>query len=41
MLYDFVKERATRLVKWKGKKKTTKYKHEKVIKAKVILLMIY
>jgi hypothetical protein len=35
MLYDFVKEKATRFVKWKGRKKTAKYKHEKEIKAKV------
>ena len=38
MLYDFVKEKSAQLVKWKGREKTTKYKHEKEIKAKVIFL---
>jgi hypothetical protein len=39
MLHDFVKEKATRLIKWKGKKKTAKYKHGKKNDAQVKRLL--
>lgn len=35
MLFNLVKEKATRMTKWKGKKKTGKPKNDNDIKSKV------